>query len=108
MTKDQEPRTKDHQPKMIACNSSCPATISESSRTENWRGRPLVDRETVVQLIGSVRTTTGLKVKAKIDLRQYPTGIKVSDADMDALLITQESFHGEWNYTIHPRVAPQS
>lgn len=71
--------------------------------TENWRGRPLVDRETVVQLIGSVRTTTGLTVRAKLDTRQYPTGVKVSNAKMDALLITREEFHGEWNYTIHPR-----
>lgn len=71
--------------------------------TENWRGRPLVDRETVVQLIGSVRTTTGLTVKAKLDTRSYPTGITVSDAEMDGLSITTEPFHGEWNYTLHPR-----
>ncbi len=71
--------------------------------TENWRGRPLVDHETVVQLIGSVRTSTGLTVKAKLDTREYPTGIKVSDAEMDALRITHEPFHGEWNYTLHPR-----
>jgi hypothetical protein len=71
--------------------------------TENWRGRPLVDRETVVQLIGSVRTTAGLTVKAKLDTRQYMTGIKVHDAEMETFLITNEAFHGEWNYTIHPR-----
>jgi hypothetical protein len=71
--------------------------------TENWRGRPLVDHETVVQLIGSVRTSAGLTVKAKLDTREYPLGIKVLDAEMDSLLITKESFHGEWNYIIHPR-----
>lgn len=71
--------------------------------TENWRGRPLVDRETVVQLIGSVRTTAGLVVKARLDTREYPTGIKVSDDDMDRLVITTDAFHGEWNYTLHPR-----
>ncbi len=71
--------------------------------TENWRGRPLVDHETVVQLIGSVRTTTGLTVKAKLDTRDYPIGIKVSNAEMNALQITHEPFHGEWNYTLHPR-----
>jgi len=76
--------------------------------TENWRGRPLVDHETIVQLIGSVRTTTGLTVTAKLDTRQYPTGIKVSDAEMDNLLITHEDFHGEWNYTLHPRREGQS
>jgi len=71
--------------------------------TQNWRGRPLVDRETIVQLIGSVRTAAGLKVKARLDTRSYPTGIKVSDNEMDDLLITTEEFHGDWNYTIHPR-----
>jgi Rhodopirellula transposase DDE domain len=70
--------------------------------TENWRGRPLIDHETVVQLIGSVRTRTGLTVKAKLDKREYPIGVKVSDADMDKLLIRREPFHGEWNYTIQP------
>lgn len=71
--------------------------------TENWRGRPLVDHETVVQLIGSVRTTTGLRVKAKLDTREYPLGVKVPDAEMDSLLLTRAAFHGDWNYTIHPR-----
>jgi hypothetical protein len=57
----------------------------------------------VVQLIGRVRTVTGLTVKAKLDNRQYETGIKVSDAEMKTLLITNEALHGEWNYTPHPR-----
>jgi hypothetical protein len=70
--------------------------------TENWRGRPLVDHETVVQLIGNVRTTAGLTVKAKLDTRSYPLGVKVPDADMEMLRITPEDFHGDWNYTIHP------
>ena len=71
--------------------------------TENWRGRPLLDRATVVQLIGSVRTTTGLTVTARLDRRTYPVGIKVPNADMADLLITHADFHGEWNYTLHPR-----
>jgi hypothetical protein len=71
--------------------------------TENWRGRPLVDHETVVQLIGNVRTTAGLTVKAKLDTRAYPVGVKVPDADMEAVLLTPDDFHGDWNYTIHPR-----
>jgi hypothetical protein len=71
--------------------------------TENWRGRPLTDHETIVQLIGSVRTTTGLTVKAKLDTREYPLGVKVPDAEMDNLLLTRAAFHGEWNYTLHPR-----
>jgi Rhodopirellula transposase DDE domain len=74
--------------------------------TENWRGRPLIDHETVVQLIGSVRTTAGLTVKAKLDTREYPLGVKVPDADMDHLLLTRAAFHGDWNYTIHPRTEP--
>ena len=71
--------------------------------TENWRGRPLVDHETVVQLIGGVRTQTGLVVKAELDTREYPIGIKVDDDEMERLLITPETFHGDWNYTIHSR-----
>lgn len=72
--------------------------------TENWRGRPLTDHETIVQLIGSVRTSTGLRVKAQLDTRAFPLGLKVSDAEMERLLMTRADFHGEWNYTIHPRV----
>jgi len=71
--------------------------------TENWRGRPLLDHETVVQLIGSVRTTTGLTVTAKLDRRAYPIGVTVPKADMETLRITHADFHGEWNYTLHPR-----
>jgi len=70
--------------------------------TENWRGRPLVDHETVVQSIGSVRTKSGLIVKAKLDTRTYPTGIKVPDDKMDGLNITRDRFHGDWNYTFSP------
>ena len=71
--------------------------------TENWRGRPLVDLETVVQLIGSTRTSTGLRVKAKLDLGEYPTGIEVTDAELRDVRLLRESFHGDWNYTILPR-----
>jgi len=72
--------------------------------TENWRGRPLVDHETVVQLIGSVRTKTGLVVKAKLDTRLYPIGVEVADEEMDGLKITRDSFHGEWNYAFAPSI----
>jgi len=71
--------------------------------TENWRGRPLVDHETIVQLIGSTRTSTGLVVKARLDQREYQTGIKVSDSEMKQLNIITHSFHAEWNYSIVPR-----
>jgi hypothetical protein len=76
--------------------------------TENWRGRPLVDHETIVQLIGSVRTSNGLRVKAKLDTRTYPTGIEVPDADMNDLDIIRDPFHGDWNYTFRPRTLGQS
>lgn len=71
--------------------------------TENWRGRPLVDHETIVNLIGSTRTSTGLRVTARLDRRTYATGIKVSDQEMNQLEIMRHPFHGEWNYTIAPR-----
>jgi len=70
--------------------------------TENWRGRPLSDLETVVQLIGSTRTNAGLRVKAKIDTRTYPTGIRISDDEMQSVNLLPEPFHGDWNYTIAP------
>ena len=76
--------------------------------TENWRGRPLVDHETIVQSIGSVRTTTGLRVKAKLDTGTYAKGIAVPDADMDDLDIIRDPFHGEWNYAFRPRSFRQS
>lgn len=71
--------------------------------SQNWRGRPLVDHQSVVSLIASTTTTTGLKVKARLDRRRYPSGIKVPKAVMRSLAIRREEFHGEWNYQIIPR-----
>ena len=71
--------------------------------TENWRGRPLVDLETIVQLIGSTRTKKGLRVKAGLDSREYPTGVVVQDEEIDGLNVRRDTFHGEWNYTFRPR-----
>ena len=70
--------------------------------TENWRGRPLVDHETVVRLIGSVRTSKGLTVRAKLDTGTYPTGIEVPNSEMEGINIVRDRFHGDWNYTIMP------
>jgi transposase len=70
--------------------------------TTNWRGRPLTSYQTVVDLIGATRTATGLKVYAHLDTRAYEKGREVSDAEMDALRIKRDSFHGEWNYTFLP------
>ena len=71
--------------------------------TQTWRGRPLTDRIAVVELIGATTTKSGLKVECALDTRSYQKGIKVSNAEMDALDITGDAFHPEWNYTIRPR-----
>jgi transposase len=71
--------------------------------TENWRGKPLRTFETVVQLIGHVRTTTGLRVKARLDKRKYPKGIVVTESQMEELALFKDRFHGEWNYQLRPR-----
>ena len=71
--------------------------------TQNWRGRPLTDRVAIVELIGATTTETGLTVECALDTSTYEKGIKVSDAEMDALNITRDVFHPEWNYTIKPR-----
>ena len=73
--------------------------------TQNWRGHPLTDRMTVVELIGATTTKTGLKVECALDERTYHKGVKVSKADMAALDIAGDEFHPEWNYTIKPRRA---
>ena len=74
--------------------------------TQTWRGRPLISRETVVELIASTTTTTGLTVRCELDTRPYPKGIKVTDAEMATLNIRGNTFYPEWNYTISPRVPP--
>jgi len=71
--------------------------------TQNWRGRPLDSHDTVVNLIASTRTRTGLVVRAALDTNHYETAIKVSDAEYAKLRMTRHQFHGDWNYTIRPR-----
>ena len=73
--------------------------------TQTWRGTPLVSYETVVELIASTTTQTGLTVRCELDTRDYPKGIKVSDAEMRTLNIEGDAFHPEWNYTISPRLS---
>ena len=70
--------------------------------TENWRGRPLESVETIVSLIGSTKTRTGLRVRAQLDENTYETGIKVSKQAFGDLKMTPHTFHGDWNYTLHP------
>ncbi len=71
----------------------------------NWKGRPLVSYEAVVNLIGNTTTRTGLKVKAVLDTKAYATGQWVADQEMKALRLKPHSFHGDWNYTLQPRAA---
>ena len=70
--------------------------------TSNWRGEPLVDYETIVNLIAKTTTAKGLKVKCRLDRRKYPTGRKVSDEEMKQVNVVRNTFHGEWNYVIRP------
>jgi transposase len=74
-----------------------------SAITQNWRGKPLVSHEVVVNLIGATTTTTGLKVKSELDTNQYPAGRIVSDDELSAIHIRRDAFHGDWNYSLLPR-----
>jgi hypothetical protein len=69
----------------------------------NWKGKPLINFETVVNLIGGTRTSTGLKVKAVLDTNQYDTGVEVSKDDIDQLRLKRHKLHPDWNYTLLPR-----
>jgi Rhodopirellula transposase DDE domain len=71
--------------------------------TENWRGRPLVSREVVVNLIGHTTTKTGLEIHSELNENSYPTGREVTDQQLESLSIKRDKFHGEWNYTLVPR-----
>jgi transposase len=72
--------------------------------TQNWRGKPLVSREVVVNLIANTTTTTGLKVMAALDEGHYPTGIEITDEQFHSINLEKADFHGEWNYKILPQV----
>jgi hypothetical protein len=74
--------------------------------SQNWRGKPLVSHQVILQLIAATTTDTGLTVTCDIDASSYPKGITVTDAEMAALNIELDPFHGEWNYTIRPREQP--
>jgi len=68
----------------------------------NWRGKPLVSHEVIINLIAATTTKTGLTVYARLDDRDYPKGIEISDADLRAVNLRPDDFHGDWNYTIIP------
>lgn len=71
--------------------------------TMNWRGEPLISHEVMLNLIANTKTKTGLSVKAELDKREYPKGIKVPDAEFATINMVRDDFHGEWNYSISPR-----
>jgi hypothetical protein len=70
--------------------------------TQNWRGKPLVSHQVIVNLIAGTTTRAGLRVHAELDTQRYPTGIKVSDAELAQVRIKKDDFHGDWNYKIIP------
>ena len=72
--------------------------------SQNWRGRPLVSHEVVVNLIAATTTETGLEVACELDHNSYPAGIKVSKGDMAGIRLWRDKFHGEWNYNILPQM----
>jgi Rhodopirellula transposase DDE domain len=72
--------------------------------SQNWRGRPLVSREVVVNLISQTTTDQGLAIQARLDENRYPTGAKVSDEIFDTIALERDEFHGDWNYRIKPRL----
>ncbi len=71
--------------------------------SQNWRGKPLVSHEVIVNLIAATTTRTGLQVQAELDTGSYPAGQKVSDQQMAVIRLRRDKFHGEWNYMISPR-----
>jgi Rhodopirellula transposase DDE domain len=83
--------------RFLACLSCYRSFISS-----NWRGEPLRDYETIVNLISRTTTAKGLQVTCRLDRRKYPTGRKVTDDEIKRVNLAQNKFHGEWNYTIHP------
>jgi hypothetical protein len=68
----------------------------------NWRGTPLIDLATIVSLIGSTHSRSGLRVRSELDRGEYPAGVTVTDAQMATICLERHRFHGDWNYTIHP------
>jgi len=70
--------------------------------SQNWRAKPLVSYQVIVDLISATTTSTGLEVRCELDTHSYPKGVTVSAAEMAALNLECDEFHAEWNYTIHP------
>jgi transposase len=71
----------------------------------NWRGRPLTSHQAVIELVGATTTRQGLRIHAELDSNTYPTGLRVSDAELAGVPLARHAFHGEWNYTLNPAEA---
>ena len=71
--------------------------------TQNWRGKPLISHEVIINLIANTATTQGLRVRAELDTATYPTGLKVTDRELASVKLKPDDFHGDWNYCILPR-----
>ena len=84
-----------------ACGSG---NSSNSPIAMNWRDKPLVDLVTIVSLIGETTTEAGLRVRPEVDPCQYPLGVVITDAQTAQIQLEPHTFHGEWNYSIRPRV----
>jgi transposase len=70
--------------------------------SQNWRGKPLISHEVIVNLIAATTTKAGLEIRCDMDYNSYPKGVKVSDKELKAVNLIKDDFHGEWNYTITP------
>ena len=70
--------------------------------TRNWRGLPLTSHQAVVELISATTATTGLTVHAELDTSEYPTGLRYTKKQVEALPISKHAFHGDWNYCVRP------
>src|SRR5947199_1840342 len=79
-----------------------------SAITMNWRGRPLASHQVVVNTIAATTTATGLRVRAELDTGACPAGVKISNAELDALPLDRHHWHGDWNYTLHPQPAARA
>jgi len=74
--------------------------------SQNWRGKPLVSHEVIIHLIAGTKTKTGLKVTSKLNPNIYPVGVKITDRQMEEIMLRRDDFHGEWNYSILPKPRP--
>jgi hypothetical protein len=70
--------------------------------TQNWRGRPLISHEVIINLIANTSTDAGLRIKAELDIAAYPLRTKVTDDELATVNLKRHKFHGDWNYSIRP------